>query len=179
MDDLKKIFQKMHEGQRELCQTVIADMETDGNDRRIKNMRNLIVEIDGKIKNIMDRRRRWEKAIEDTEMLMETLETVEEIPDILRLKGELKERILEFKSNLEKTPLDNQFEKKKRTQANIEKLLHRRQFAHALNEVLYYADKELHSKPSDNGQKGGTMKLGDVMPENVKKLGEPRGNKNQ
>ena len=176
MSDITEVFTKMHEGHRQLCMAVLSDMEIDGNERRITKLRELVKELDTKIKNMSERRRKWHKIIEDSEMLTEELaKHGNGNQEIVKLKEELSDRIKENQELLEKTALDGTQQKKVRIETAIEKLIGRRRFAAGMSRKLAVMERN-NSKPVTKKDDTGKMAtLGDFMPEEMKVMGEANG----
>lgn len=170
MSEIIEIYRKMHEGQKQLCIAVLSDMEIDGNERRIQKLRDLVKELEGKIKAMTERRRKWEKVIEDSEMLMEELVKLPNgSVEVDRLKIELMERVAENKELLSKTCLDGTNEKRVRITLAIDKLIKRRIFAGAVVRKLTTVEKDDKRQP-------GMAKLGDFMPPSMKEVAANVGN---
>lgn len=176
MSDIIDVFKRLHEGHRQLCMAVLGDMEIDGNERRITKLRDLVKELDTKIQNMSERRRKWQKIIEDSEMLTEELDKYPNDGDeIKKLKSELSDRIKENQELLEKTALDGTQQKKVRIETAIEKLIGRRRFAAGMSRKLASSERGNNKPVTKKDNTDGMSKLGDFMPEKIKSIGVANG----
>lgn len=123
------VYRSLDDGNRQLMLNVLADIEGEGNDKRVGDLRALVMELDGKIEAVNGQRRRWQRLVDDAQMLIERLRGKGDDRLVRALRGTLIDRIGEYVGLLASVVVDRQLAKKARIQRRIDAIMNRRAFA--------------------------------------------------